>query len=1828
MAEKAHDRNNSTKQDYTEDLAETSENKKGNRKKRRIAMYPLAAVLLICIGMGSVFFLNSWKGVFSSNMQVTVTFDSTGGSEVKNRTVPAGEKLIEVDSPFRSGYVFAGWYYEEAPVNAYSKDDVFSQDTMLYAGWYEPDMEVDKAEYINDCDKNISFTVHSEVVLTENNLADYIRFSSMGMEDGKTLSVKQQDNGYLLYSKDGFTPGSTYSIGITDTKTAYFMKAGEEDASDSGITSYNFTIYKENKNNVVMKAKPKLLSSADVSNLEVAGAVADGETGNAKDNGKTIYLAALMKENGDYQAGDIISLGNGEEDVKENKYYKVLKVKRDNTGIHLCLIAPNMDEIYSEYELYYSGEATGFIEDDENTEELAQTLQNSLKESEGYDYLCKTIARSIKASPTLLNKVSTLDINSQKRFEQISIGTLTDLIKNVKFDISFGKTQDITNKDNGCYGRIGFTTGDIGIELADNISLTINLSVREDITATAYGWQKLDGTKLYFDNGVYINNAFSLSFSAVIATDSGTVNITEEIQKLIDSQSDDKTSSIVDSLNKENLFGEDLDYVEILSKELGEKTVDIYDTLSIQFTLDFKVSLGMRAGLNLNFSSAELRKIGMCNVDYSSGQLKTAKMNYYSGRMRSEVHFTAILKGQMGIRAGFQAGVNFSVFHLNDYLNFGFSAEIGVYEEIKGYMRFEYDYLNSSGKSDSNMSLAGGLKSETGIYVELGFSWNVFGYEDNVIIAEMKFPILTIGALEFASEFKEEANAITFNTNSYNVKNSGNADLLDLKYIDIAGDTGGVTVEVKPAASNGDYMFFLAQDKSGKGSKSDLKHVTLDKDSGMITIKDNAPERLDFTIVVQYRKGCSLFSKELTLITKNINFTYMKYKVDDSTKKYKATFYMPDGTVLRENEYYTGQIPVPPAEDAYEGLLVYTKYKIKDWANPWKEDFAAIYKDTDYHLDGELNYKNITFTGTVYDEKTGRYKYGVIKTAPTLVRELPVPPASADMDMERGWAFDSWSPLLRTVNADYSYCAVYRQRDDMCWTSFYLDDAHRITADFVEKGTMPEAPDMSRYTADNQQFVGWWPSLHASANNSERYYAVFRPYLHVTFKDRNGKILSEQRIVAGTTPEGPKTENIIKGEEDYYENHFSCWVSDDGSKLGRVYKDTVYSPVYEKHCFEVTTIFDAGEQPFSDGTSIKEYKGTYADNHFLYLPQLMYRDNENTYTVDYWQSTEKRNGSYVKLYMSNIHTDYKYNLTFTPVFKKGEPIVYTVRFDGGDETIYLSGHYGTFITSDMLTGLKKTSMIDNYFYELGDYGLMLPYRFGTVKNADGLPAEYIGVVAKFKSVGVSKTFAFDANGGKFVDNETVKTVTAPYATIASFSEAPVKSDDDEYRYEFAGWSFEKDATSGSSFNHFVINGDKTLYATYTKTLRDYTVTFDAGKGYFKDGKSIVTQSYNYGILISPPDGPLRDETEVYRYSFIGWQPALSVGTTVTGNRTYTAAYRAIRQDGTLDATGIIVSDGSNYEDINVGSIEGYSYELVGDTIPTLTITGNGLTFSGFSSEVCVRIESGVTDVTFNDLTLSGAYSGISAVLNMEETSTFLTINISGSCTIHNTQNGEQAVRFERPVLLAGAGTGAKLSINAKGCSETVYCGNILNTDSLELIIAAQKREGNEGFNVTTIANDGSSGDWLFKDSAIRFDSEGTACAIMSGIHLENSSMTAIGENGAIVMGNMLVSGTSIVDITAIGDGAAALSVDTLIFDSFTGSFRVRSTHSASPGIAVKAFGGIQFKENGTEVGADGYNLGGTVIGVFDDAAAGTPYSSFGMDPDGTFVPASSVTVTK
>ena len=71
--------------------------------------------------------------------QHTVSFNSTGGSQVASQTVPDGGKATKPADPTRTGYVFDGWYYYKQGNQKidWNFDNQVKGDIKLYARWIE-----------------------------------------------------------------------------------------------------------------------------------------------------------------------------------------------------------------------------------------------------------------------------------------------------------------------------------------------------------------------------------------------------------------------------------------------------------------------------------------------------------------------------------------------------------------------------------------------------------------------------------------------------------------------------------------------------------------------------------------------------------------------------------------------------------------------------------------------------------------------------------------------------------------------------------------------------------------------------------------------------------------------------------------------------------------------------------------------------------------------------------------------------------------------------------------------------------------------------------------------------------------------------------------------------------------------------------------------------------------------------------------------------------------------------------------------------------------------------------------------------------------------------------------------------------------------------------------------------------------------------------------------------------------------------------------------------------------------------------------------------------
>ena len=104
---------------------------------------------------------------------------------------------------------------------------------------------------------------------------------------------------------------------------------------------------------------------------------------------------------------------------------------------------------------------------------------------------------------------------------------------------------------------------------------------------------------------------------------------------------------------------------------------------------------------------------------------------------------------------------------------------------------------------------------------------------------------------------------------------------------------------------------------------------------------------------------------------------------------------------------------------------------------------------------------------------------------------------------------------------------------------------------------------------------------------------------------------------------------------------------------------------------------------------------------------------------------------------------------------------------------------------------------------------------------------------------------------------------------------PTRESDAQYDYTYSGWATESNGAANSNWNE-AITEDKTVYASFTGTLRYYTITY-----YDSDGTTILnTESLAYGA--TPNYIPSKSG-----YSFAGWEQKLE---TVTCEASYIATW--------------------------------------------------------------------------------------------------------------------------------------------------------------------------------------------------------------------------------------------------------------------------------------------------------------------------------------------------
>ena len=229
------------------------------------------------------------------------------------------------------------------------------------------------------------------------------------------------------------------------------------------------------------------------------------------------------------------------------------------------------------------------------------------------------------------------------------------------------------------------------------------------------------------------------------------------------------------------------------------------------------------------------------------------------------------------------------------------------------------------------------------------------------------------------------------------------------------------------------------------------------------------------------------------------------------------------------------------------------------------------------------------------------------------------------------------------------------------------------------------------------------------------------------------------------------------------------------------------------------------------------------------------------------------------------------------------------------------------------------------------------------------------------------TFTFNANGGSTPSSSSItKNYNEAIGTLPTCSRAA----DNTYTYTFAGW-FDTSATSGGTqlTTTTKVTSNKTWYARWTATYKNYTVTWNGNGGTPSQSSSSFHYNNALGTL------PTAKRTG---YTFKGWSTSasgsvnVSTTTKVTSNVTYYAIWQINSYTLTVTAgTGGTVSGGGTYNYGATATLKatpsaGYRFVKWSDgntnASRTVTVTGNATYTATFEQDSYLNLDK--TSLTF------------------------------------------------------------------------------------------------------------------------------------------------------------------------------------------------------------------------------------------------------------------------
>ena len=545
----------------------------------------------------------------------------------------------------------------------------------------------------------------------------------------------------------------------------------------------------------------------------------------------------------------------------------------------------------------------------------------------------------------------------------------------------------------------------------------------------------------------------------------------------------------------------------------------------------------------------------------------------------------------------------------------------------------------------------------------------------------------------------------------------------------------------------------------------------------------------------QYTYSFKGWDAEIVAVTGEATYSAM---FDSIVNTYLVTFKNGESILQStEVEYgvapvYTGEMPSRPATAEYT-------YSFKGW----DAEIVAVTGEATYSamFDSIVNTYLVTFKNGESILQSTEVEYGV---APVYTGEMPSRPATA----EYTYSFKGWDAELAAVTGAATYNAVFDTTVNTYLVTFMNGDV-TLQSGQVAYGTVPTYNGQTPTKDGNEQhsyvFAGWDAELVAVTGEAT-YTATFtvteKTYV-ITWLNNDGSEIGRDTLKYGATPTPAEATKENTAEFTYT---FTGW----DKTIVPVAGDATYTAQYDsvRNKYTITFYFDDGKTVVE--TMVVEY-GQMPDP--TKTPSKI-AEEHSYYTFAGWEPA-----------LAPVTGDASYKAVFEVV-----PQEYLITFKNYNGVVLQKKNvaYGTIPEYTGATPTKPRTQ--QYSYTFAGWSPELT----EVSGAATYTARYEDVLNQY-------TIIFVDEDGTELERQEVEYGKKPVYQ----GETPVKAEDEQHTYTFAGWTpaivaVTKNATYRATYTpHDKLQGLWDVQdgaATSTKVIRNGTLyIIRAGKTYTTDG---------------------------------------------------------------------------------------------------------------------------------------------------------------------------------------------------------------------------------------------------------------------------------------------------------------------------------------------------------------------------------------------------------